>query len=1077
MDLTRALDLSRNVFIQASAGAGKTWILAKRYAAILDDFARTHLSSPTTPGPGNILVLTFTRKAAAEMSGRIYHDLYQLLDGRSLAGLPDDFGATLRNLPTVAKQHIQAEFSQNMITTIDAFCVGVLREFASEAGLDPDFRLADEQETKRARLETWYSLLGRLSRRRDPLLMELLEHLTPGQLRNVVEGILNRSEWLRGDVITLAQSSPGELVDEFFRNAHIPSPPGNLRIRLLTLADELPLQNLTRSGWLGEAFQQLVAIPVSPSASRPEAQLHLIHQLLTFTWNEDEYRRRFVIPRTLLAEDGDRKILRERLKDLVAEMEVWLPAERVPSLPNPWDLELIRLRPAVGRFAQFYLDDLARTAAEDNRLTFAQVIHRTAQLLREPTIAGRLQQRFPHILVDEFQDTNDLRWEIIARLADDGQGQLRHRGLFIVGDTKQSIYRFTNADVQVMNRVGRLIREDGGRTLDAVNSYRSSRAYLERVVNPLMTRLFPPTDARDDLPAHATYFEPARFPREGSTVPAALESTAYCLLQTAEHQSDASVDAWQAVQAIRTLDAWAEKACLPEETGPAIGVLLRAFTNIGEYIQVFTQAGLPFEVVASKELYSQQETFDLFHLISVLCNPLDDYALVGLLRSPVFACDDPSLARLRRQSRSRTPGWVWESLRAVEPDLAQEIEQWRSRSSREPLDRLLESILFGAERPLGWISETAGTKRLGNLRLLLDQVHRLSLEGRDIRQIYETLKFQIQHGDGGQVDLPGSARIQIMTIHAAKGLEFPMVVLPELQRSSPRNQSGSFCERRPGGDGWDFTHPLKGRRFPRVPSLHEEMKKRDLEAQDAEELRLFYVAVTRARYGIALLGTCGAKGRVGDRNSWWQRFVLPGFGIDPVQDGDLDSRTESWQGDSTEQGLHYRHYRSLAKLVEAREPDLTPIRLDLPTRTRHRRYQEISPHTIMEWLAPAPTVPGRGGEDEDEEATWGKVFGRLLHKALEEGWHRPEEYGSEILNFLSAEGYPAESGELIADLSICLTKFRESKLGRQLTTPGKEDLHRELPVMGWMESDATCYRVAGIIDLLYRDGEGWVVVD
>ena len=172
---TKALDLSKNVFIEACAGAGKTYVLAKRYARIMDEFAARARRNPRTwLDARNILVITFTKKAAAEMAGRIYKDLNRLLHDEPLPGLPGNFGINLRHAGPEYKTRIRATFSQNAISTIDSFCAGILREHAQLAGLDPEFIPQDEAETDRLFLETWRDFLQRASRNHAPHLKDLL---------------------------------------------------------------------------------------------------------------------------------------------------------------------------------------------------------------------------------------------------------------------------------------------------------------------------------------------------------------------------------------------------------------------------------------------------------------------------------------------------------------------------------------------------------------------------------------------------------------------------------------------------------------------------------------------------------------------------------------------------------------------------------------------------------------------------------------------------------------------------------------------------------------------------------------
>jgi len=158
-------------------------------------------------------------------------------------------------------------------------------------------------------------------------------------------------------------------------------------------------------------------------------------------------------------------------------------------------------------------------------------------------------------------------------------------------------------------------------------------------------------------------------------------------------------------------------------------------------------------VLSSKGLYEQQETFDIYHLISVLINPLDDLALVGVLRSPFFVMKDADIQRLNDSTRDKNnSGWVWNGLKQLHPEICDTLREWQQASARDPLDRLIEQIISQDERRLSWISEIGGPLRLANLDRIIDTIHRLSLDGLGIREIQEYLKYQIQHGDAGQAE-------------------------------------------------------------------------------------------------------------------------------------------------------------------------------------------------------------------------------------------------------------------------------------------------------------------------------------
>ena len=170
--LKRALDLTTNKFVSACAGAGKTYALSKRYCKILDDFTKQNTGKPKSEwlGAKNILVITFTKKAATEMSGRIYQDLNVLLNGKEIKGLKEQgiiLGENIRNASEEYKRWLRSTFSQNHISTIDGFCSKILRENAVHAGIDPKFRVLEEAQSGRIFDETLHDFIQKKSNNFD----------------------------------------------------------------------------------------------------------------------------------------------------------------------------------------------------------------------------------------------------------------------------------------------------------------------------------------------------------------------------------------------------------------------------------------------------------------------------------------------------------------------------------------------------------------------------------------------------------------------------------------------------------------------------------------------------------------------------------------------------------------------------------------------------------------------------------------------------------------------------------------------------------------------------------------------
>jgi len=1091
LDLKKVFDLSRNVFIEACAGAGKTWLLSKRYAAIMDDFTRLHLEDPAAPplDASNILVITFTRKAAAEMSGRIYADLNHLLNDRPLEVVPPDFGQYLRRAPQSYKMHLRATYSRNAISTIDSFCTQILRDQAEQLNIDPEFRIQDEADTQRMELETWESFLRDKSRTRDEDLRILLEHLSVYQLTEYIKKLQSHAQLMAGWLEYQASHTPQELQVAFQRAHPLPAIVGAVAKHLQALVEGLPdrLEIPAADHPQVRNFIDLRIFLAQAVEDEYQYGLELLEfvKRLALTRDRSKYLSRISMPAKIWPAEWVGE-LRDRLKAFTTDLEALLPYDvLMEQIPGKWDLTACTVQHHLAKFFLAYWEVLNQRLQREGVLSFNEVILRTRNLLQDPKIAAHYGQRYRHILVDEFQDTNDLRWDIIRLIAQNGEPVLRKQGLFIVGDTKQSIYRFNQADVQVMNRVHRDMEQRGGWILTADETYRSSRQYVETIINPLVSAVFPAESEQEHLELYETAFRPTQ-PARNSPLTKQQHMLSRCVLSVVledEATRGSRTDIIQTADLTQNWLHWIDEHQLSAGKGPDIGILLRSFTHIMEYIRVFTSRGLEFEVLSSKGLFAQQESFDIYHLLSILVNPFDDLALVGLLRSPLFVITDEALQVLRDLAGPQpTEGWVFNGLLQRFPELADAIDSWHQAAAREPADRLITSILAEDERRLGWISETGGTLRVANLDRLIQLIHQLSLDGLGLREIQEYFKFQIQHGDASQAECPGSARIQILSIHKSKGLEFPVVILPGLQ-SPPKNEtSGIYLGRL--DDQWQAGITLDTLQGSHKTWQFEQIKKQTQAEEIAEDLRLFYVALTRAKFGIGFVARINPRRQPGS-NTWWRRYLRPVFELDiDVEAGSTDPRSLQtvWQQRSTPEVV-YELTLAADLLTEnaAPVPRVTTL-LEAPAPASHPLiYEEISPHTIMTWMDQkkyAGSDERQRGDDLGLE-TLALTFGRLLHRAMEMEWFDPDQHQTAIQLFLEDEGLPNRQDQqpLLDDLAACLDIYRQSQLAEKLAGLATSDKLPELPVFGYLKSKSRVYKVSGIIDLLYLEDGEWVVLD
>jgi len=1090
IDLSQVFDLQKNVFIEACAGAGKTWLLSKRYSVIMNDFARQQ-SEALLPrkDASNILVITFTRRAAAEMAGRIYQDLNQLLNDEPLEDVDDDFGSYLRAAPPATKMHFRSTFSKNAISTIDSFCAQILREQAEGLDIDPEFRIQDEVDTQRMEMETWEKYLGECSRNDDEDLKYLLGQLSVYHLSEYIKKLQAHAQLMMEWLEHQATTSSEDLQREFKMTHPLPQGLDELEHAVIQLVDGLPFPEdvLNASHIQYRSLRDLLALlsdPIEDDYRFGQELLEFVRRI-ALTQDRKKYLNNPSVPSSVWPVEFKDEI-RTRLRAFKDKAEQLFPYETLMhEIPSVWDLEACLVNHHLATFFLGYWEALNQRLKREGVLSFNEVMLKTREVLKDKTVAAYYGQRYHHILFDEFQDTNDVRWDIVRLIAESGQGVLRDQGLFIVGDTKQSIYRFNQADVQVMNRVRILLRKQGGLILTADDTYRSSQQYVSSIVNPLNSSIFPGDDDRENIELYETVFRPTNAAKSDYK-DGGIYDISRCTIQVV---LDDELSRGNAVDVYKTADLtldwleWIRDNQLEPESGPTVGILLRSFTHILDYIRIFTEKGIEFEVLSSKGLFAQQESFDIYHLISVLVNPLDDLALVGLLRSPFMVMKDAEIQRLRDAAADRnSTGWVWNGLSQLHPDICDTLRAWQQASAREPLDRLIERIISQDERRLSWISETGGILRLANLERIIFMIHQRSMDGLSLREIHEYFKFQIQHGDASQAELPGASRVQILTIHKAKGLEFPVVLMPGLESPHPADRSGIFLGRHQ--ENWQAGITLDSRDASHSTWMFEQIKAQTKAEEEAEDKRLFYVAVTRAKFGVGFIAKINPD-RHASANSRWCRYLQPVFDLDldkELAQNDPQALQKEWQGRSTAAVTYDLTSGSDILRSEAGRPVTTAAEItQIAPVMQSLVYSEISPHTIMTWMDQknySGSDERQIGEDLGLE-TSALTFGRLLHRAMEMEWFIPENHEADIKLYLEDEGVvEGEAQEpFLLDLKECLQIYRGSGLAKKLSGLPASSRLPELAVFGYLTSSTHVYKVSGIIDLLYQLGDEWVVLD
>ena len=750
-----AVEASGEVFVSAGAGTGKTAVLVERVVRAVCDRGMD---------VDSILVITYTRRAAAELRSRIRaafaergrHDLARELDGA-------------------------------WISTIHGFCSRLLKSHPLAAGLDPRFRELDEAQAAVLRSEAFRDALARFCAGDDPQRLDLLATYGSEGLRRMLTTVY---ETLRaaGRELDLAVAERPELGD--------------------------------RVEQLRAAARALAADPDATDGQRTSAS-----ELLELL----ERDRR---PDRLMALSG----FKARGDRAVAYCEALAAVEQA-ALDEAAARDRALLQELLTEFARTYAEAKVRESALD----FEDLQLEARDLLRaRPEIREREQARFRTILVDEFQDTNRLQTEIVDLL----------RGpdteLFFVGDEFQSIYGFRHADVEVF----RERREQAELSLSLTHNYRS-RPEVLAAVNHLFG-----SDFGSEFQALTAAVE---FPDPVFGHPVEL-------LVTDKASYRESGVHWRRGEARAVARRVRELVDAGEATPGEIVLLFAAGTDADWYEDELRQAGLPTYRATGKGYFGQQQVVDLLAYLRLLQNRYDDEALVTVLAAPFVGVSNDALALIRRTATRRPlftgiehslPAGLAERDERLLRAFRQRYDRLVAAMPRLSLERLCERVVAEHDYDLAVLAQWDGRRRYANMRKLARLARSYEeLRGPDVEGF---VRFVAEQEAVGARELEavaeeeGADAVRLLTIHAAKGLEFKVVIVADAGRDRVAPSSEEILALPDGRFGFRVADPVTAKR--RGAFDYEAVKEERERAERAERLRLYYVAMTRAKERLVVSGS------------------------------------------------------------------------------------------------------------------------------------------------------------------------------------------------------------------------------
>ncbi|MGZ5483700.1 MAG: UvrD-helicase domain-containing protein [Pyrinomonadaceae bacterium] len=852
--------LDRHLSVTAGPGAGKTRVLVERYLEIL----RTQNASVD-----NIVAITFTNRAANEMRERVRGAIDALL--RRAA--PDERQRWLRHKRTLEGA---------VITTIHGFCSRILHEFPVEANIDPQFVLLDEQQATMMLEAVVDEALSNAIHHGNEKIVKLAQGVGG---RGVLSAVLSELyKNYRGEGLALSEirrrATANHLASEDYAAAF-----RELDARMSELLSDRVKTPKAREkqGELAGEWPRVRAIVSQPPSEQTIAKYcQAIEDFRDVRPAKNIIKKIDTIDQLLWGEDSTAD---DRF------------AGKVPRIG--FDLLAKDYALAVLNLMQEIESRLNQEKQKLSVVDFDDLQLRTLKLLNEhPQLMTRISERYRFFLVDEFQDTNGLQRDLMMKLG------LRHgANLFIVGDRKQSIYGFRGADVDVFREMTDAIKAAGGVEQPLHLNFRSPRPLID-CLNFVLAKTFQP---RADVPPEQLQelgyveHEASVAEREARAAPPLVEFLFSILpdRQSADYSEDEvqsryesrdarERDAAQLVARIQELVGYADVASASESTRDAcvsvnygdIAVLFRALTGVGIYESALRRAGIPYLTVQGKGFYQREEITDLIQLLRFLDNTTDEIALAAVLRSPLGGISDNALFALRSAPEvgETTDGKklprrnLWRAVRQhrqiqfIDEEEHAELDRVAAflgdmieRRSRYSIADLLRHAVAAADFMAVIAANFDGAHRIANVEKLFRLAEAFERSGELIRDfVHYVEKFEEIGGreTEGQIDKTANV-VRLMTIHQAKGLEFPVVILPDLQRyaSAQRDNSLFVLDRH---RGFSVAVP-DGRGGVVRGATFKELRQRAGWREEFESMRLLYVAATRAEDRLIFSGAAAEK--------------------------------------------------------------------------------------------------------------------------------------------------------------------------------------------------------------------------
>ncbi len=1097
----KAHDFSRHISVTANAGSGKTMVLANRFLYIL-------LSSNTNIE--ELVAITFTDKAAGELKKRIADTVDNII-----------FTTTDKNLKKKC-QNIRSHLASANISTIHSFCAKILRLNPVEANIDVSFSILEGIDKKilidESINETFSAILKNPESKQQSELVNLLRLLNKRKLFYLINFLIDKREQVEKLISDncLYQKSDEEIL-QFWKDQIV-----TLLLReidISSLSSVLHSLTLVDKNIFNHLISKLEYIKSCTDSDNKHRTLIEIQEILSqFLKNKSK---------SSATDINNFDLLKQYNKKLDALLKEFKNLEQNKIILNHTRIIIDLYKSVLNKYEQ--------KKFEKSYLDYEDLQLKTRELLKNPEVQKSLSKKYKYIMIDEYQDTNFLQYEIFLPLLED----LKKGNLFIVGDPKQSIFGFRNAEVEVFEKTKTDIlnisnnKNDlfyNGEYLQSTTEEKRGQIVLSEnfrlltdiiaFVNLLFKKLLGNVEHEFDV-SYQELIKGRNNSNNGRVELMLNILNGSKADKDSEEEDSAAQELEFKMIAQRIIKLKQEKYPIYEasrstkfeetarnfEFGDA-AILIRSRTYLKKLEYWLYKYNIPYIISGGIGFYQTQEIYDFYNYFQFLLNNQDEVALVGILRSPFFCISDAELYEIaimdddidfwskvcNYASTGNASGYLKRAVSILKENI--------SYAARLPIPILVQNIF----RQTGWIGTIAGIQRGEQSKLNLNKLLSIAreFEGKGFNNLFdfvERLKTLIEREEReGQANISKERKaVQIMTIHSAKGLEFPVVFVPFLNKNF-KMEYGHFVDIK---YGIGFKTRNDEEEFSETP-LYNFLKYRSRMKTLAEEKRLLYVACTRARDLLILSGTL--KQNTMRNNFNCLKWILDSLEINQSLNKELvfpkqkvksiTYRDNKFVSEEFEHDLKIPIITSLDELIISHTLELesfTPKTIkqiliqNLPASLKYNFYSATQIQTynscpmkyFLKYQLGFPETENQlytfNEESEPDDKIYSEQIGLGVHKILEKyPKYNENEITNFLHNFLPVEAFnnPIEFEKTIKIILTHVRNYFNSDIYKEIST--YKDFKNEFTINSQFGENF----ITGTMDkIIYDEKNKWIVVD